>query len=30
VDWITMGPQAVAADSLARQAERMVALLAPR
>ncbi|HET9853880.1 MAG TPA: LLM class flavin-dependent oxidoreductase [Methylomirabilota bacterium] len=30
VDWITMGPQAVAADSLARQAERMITLLAPR
>jgi alkanesulfonate monooxygenase SsuD/methylene tetrahydromethanopterin reductase-like flavin-dependent oxidoreductase (luciferase family) len=30
VDWITMGPQAVAPESLARQAERMVATLAPR
>ena len=30
VDWITMGPQAAAPDSLARQAERMVATLAPR
>lgn len=30
VEWITMGPQAVATDSLARQAERMVTLLAPR
>jgi alkanesulfonate monooxygenase SsuD/methylene tetrahydromethanopterin reductase-like flavin-dependent oxidoreductase (luciferase family) len=29
VDWITLGPQAVATDSLARQAERMIALLAP-
>jgi len=30
VEWITLGPQAVAAASLARQAERMVDLLAPR
>jgi alkanesulfonate monooxygenase SsuD/methylene tetrahydromethanopterin reductase-like flavin-dependent oxidoreductase (luciferase family) len=30
VEWITMGPQAVASDSLARQAERMVAVMAPR
>ena len=30
VEWITMGPQAVASDSLARQAERMIAALAPR
>ena len=30
VEWITLGPQAVATDSLARQAERMIALLAPR
>jgi alkanesulfonate monooxygenase SsuD/methylene tetrahydromethanopterin reductase-like flavin-dependent oxidoreductase (luciferase family) len=30
VAWITMGPQAVASDSLARQAERMIAALAPR
>ena len=30
VEWITMGPQAVATDSLARQAERMIAALAPR
>jgi 5,10-methylenetetrahydromethanopterin reductase len=30
VEWITMGPQAVAPDSLARQAERMIAALAPR
>ena len=29
VQWITMGPQAIAADSLARQAERVVATLAP-
>jgi alkanesulfonate monooxygenase SsuD/methylene tetrahydromethanopterin reductase-like flavin-dependent oxidoreductase (luciferase family) len=30
VDWITMGPQAVATDSLVRQAGQMIALLAPR
>jgi alkanesulfonate monooxygenase SsuD/methylene tetrahydromethanopterin reductase-like flavin-dependent oxidoreductase (luciferase family) len=30
VEWITMGPQAVASDSLAQQAERMIAALAPR
>ena len=30
VEWITMGPQAVASDSLARQAERMIEALAPR
>jgi alkanesulfonate monooxygenase SsuD/methylene tetrahydromethanopterin reductase-like flavin-dependent oxidoreductase (luciferase family) len=30
VDWITMGPQAVAPDSLARQAEQMIDRLAPR
>jgi alkanesulfonate monooxygenase SsuD/methylene tetrahydromethanopterin reductase-like flavin-dependent oxidoreductase (luciferase family) len=30
VEWITMGPQAVASDSLARQAERMIDALAPR
>jgi len=30
VEWITMGPQAVATDSLAQQAERMIAALAPR
>jgi alkanesulfonate monooxygenase SsuD/methylene tetrahydromethanopterin reductase-like flavin-dependent oxidoreductase (luciferase family) len=30
VEWITLGPQAVATDSLARQAERMIAALAPR
>jgi alkanesulfonate monooxygenase SsuD/methylene tetrahydromethanopterin reductase-like flavin-dependent oxidoreductase (luciferase family) len=30
VEWITMGPQAVASDSLAQQAQRMVAMLAPR
>ena len=30
VEWITLGPQAVATDSLARQAERMIAVLAPR
>jgi alkanesulfonate monooxygenase SsuD/methylene tetrahydromethanopterin reductase-like flavin-dependent oxidoreductase (luciferase family) len=30
VQWITMGPQAVAADSLAQQAERVMAALAPR
>ena len=30
VEWITMGPQSVASDSLARQAERMIAALAPR
>jgi alkanesulfonate monooxygenase SsuD/methylene tetrahydromethanopterin reductase-like flavin-dependent oxidoreductase (luciferase family) len=29
VEWITMGPQPVATDSLARQAERMIAALAP-
>lgn len=30
VQWITMGPQAVGSDSLARQAERVIAALAPR
>jgi alkanesulfonate monooxygenase SsuD/methylene tetrahydromethanopterin reductase-like flavin-dependent oxidoreductase (luciferase family) len=30
VEWITMGPQAVASESLAQQAERMIAALAPR
>jgi hypothetical protein len=30
VEWITMGPQAVAPESLAQQAERMIATLAPR
>jgi alkanesulfonate monooxygenase SsuD/methylene tetrahydromethanopterin reductase-like flavin-dependent oxidoreductase (luciferase family) len=30
VEWITLGPQAVATHSLARQAERMIAVLAPR
>jgi alkanesulfonate monooxygenase SsuD/methylene tetrahydromethanopterin reductase-like flavin-dependent oxidoreductase (luciferase family) len=30
VEWITLGPQAVAPESLAQQAERMVAALAPR
>jgi alkanesulfonate monooxygenase SsuD/methylene tetrahydromethanopterin reductase-like flavin-dependent oxidoreductase (luciferase family) len=30
VEWITMGPQAVAPESLAQQAERMTATLAPR
>jgi alkanesulfonate monooxygenase SsuD/methylene tetrahydromethanopterin reductase-like flavin-dependent oxidoreductase (luciferase family) len=30
VDWITLGPQAVAPESLAQQAERMTATLAPR
>jgi len=30
VEWITMGPQAVGPESLARQAERMIATLAPR
>lgn len=29
VEWITLGPQAVATDSLARQAERTITLLAP-
>jgi alkanesulfonate monooxygenase SsuD/methylene tetrahydromethanopterin reductase-like flavin-dependent oxidoreductase (luciferase family) len=29
VRWITLGPQAVASDSLARQAERIIAALAP-
>jgi len=29
VEWITMGPQAVASESLAQQAERMIAALAP-
>jgi alkanesulfonate monooxygenase SsuD/methylene tetrahydromethanopterin reductase-like flavin-dependent oxidoreductase (luciferase family) len=29
VEWITMGPQPVATDSLARQAERVIAALAP-
>jgi alkanesulfonate monooxygenase SsuD/methylene tetrahydromethanopterin reductase-like flavin-dependent oxidoreductase (luciferase family) len=30
VEWITMGPQAVAQESLAQQAQRMVSTLAPR
>ena len=30
VEWITLGPQAVATHSLAQQAERMIAVLAPR
>jgi alkanesulfonate monooxygenase SsuD/methylene tetrahydromethanopterin reductase-like flavin-dependent oxidoreductase (luciferase family) len=30
VEWITMGPQAVGSDSLAQQAERMIAALGPR
>jgi alkanesulfonate monooxygenase SsuD/methylene tetrahydromethanopterin reductase-like flavin-dependent oxidoreductase (luciferase family) len=30
VEWITLGPQAVASESLAQQAERMIAALAPR
>jgi alkanesulfonate monooxygenase SsuD/methylene tetrahydromethanopterin reductase-like flavin-dependent oxidoreductase (luciferase family) len=30
VEWITLGPQAVAPESLAQQAERMIATLAPR
>ena len=30
VEWITLGPQAVASDTLARQAERVIAALAPR
>jgi alkanesulfonate monooxygenase SsuD/methylene tetrahydromethanopterin reductase-like flavin-dependent oxidoreductase (luciferase family) len=30
VDWITLGPQAVAPESLAQQAQRMTATLAPR
>ncbi|HSE05036.1 MAG TPA: LLM class flavin-dependent oxidoreductase [Methylomirabilota bacterium] len=30
VEWITLGPQAVATDALARQAERAIAALAPR
>jgi alkanesulfonate monooxygenase SsuD/methylene tetrahydromethanopterin reductase-like flavin-dependent oxidoreductase (luciferase family) len=30
MDWITLGPQAVASESLAQQAARMVAVLAPR
>lgn len=30
VEWITLGPQAVASESLAQQAERMIATLAPR
>jgi alkanesulfonate monooxygenase SsuD/methylene tetrahydromethanopterin reductase-like flavin-dependent oxidoreductase (luciferase family) len=30
VEWITLGPQAVATDSLARQAERAIAALTPR
>ena len=29
VEWITLGPQAVATHSLAQQAERMIAVLAP-
>jgi alkanesulfonate monooxygenase SsuD/methylene tetrahydromethanopterin reductase-like flavin-dependent oxidoreductase (luciferase family) len=30
VDWITLGPQAVGAESLAQQAQRMITTLAPR
>jgi 5,10-methylenetetrahydromethanopterin reductase len=30
VDWVTLGPQAVGAESLAQQATRMVAMLGPR
>ena len=30
VEWIIMGPQSVASDSLGQQAERMIAALAPR
>jgi hypothetical protein len=30
VEWMTLGPQAVATDSLARQAARMITVLAPR
>jgi hypothetical protein len=30
VEWITLGPQAVAPESLAQQAERMTVTLAPR
>jgi len=30
VQWITLGPQAVATESLARRAERVIATLAPR
>ena len=30
VEWITLGPQVVAPESLAQQAERMIAMLAPR
>jgi hypothetical protein len=30
VEWITMGPQAVARESLAQQAQRIIAALAPR
>jgi alkanesulfonate monooxygenase SsuD/methylene tetrahydromethanopterin reductase-like flavin-dependent oxidoreductase (luciferase family) len=30
VEWITLGPQAVERESLAQQAERMIATLAPR
>ena len=30
VEWITLGPQVVAPESLAQQAERMIATLAPR
>ena len=30
VEWITLGPQAVASESLAQQAERMTATLVPR
>ena len=30
VEWITMGPQPVATDSLMQQAERMMTALAPR
>ena len=30
VEWITLGPQAVASESLAQAAKRMIAMLAPR
>ena len=30
VEWITLGPQAVASDALAQQAERVIAALAPQ
>ena len=30
VKWITLGPQAVASESLGQQAGRMIATLAPR